>query len=282
MGKTVRIRARHKTKITNIIFQILLGIGSLAIITPLCIMLLGSFKDVREAAELNLSFPTKWHPENYLVVIEKGDLGRAMKNSLIITVSSVILTVLTSSMASFYIARVNKRFSKIVYSIFMMGMIAPLSLIPTITLLQKLHINNTYTGVILIFTSLNLAFSVLLFTGFVKTIPKEMDEAAIIDGCGPFKMFFEVVFPLLTPVIVTDIVVVFMSVWNSFVIPLYFLSDSKKWPMPLTVYNFFGKFQSYWNLVFADLVLTSLPILLVYILGQRYIIDGMTAGAIKG
>lgn len=279
MKKTVRKKAKIKT---SIIFHILLGIGSIAVIAPWCIMLLGSFKDVKEAAELNLTFPTRWHPENYLVVFEKGNIGRAMINSIIITASSVILTVLTSAMASFYFSRMNKRLSKAMFSTFMMGMIAPVSLIPTITLLQKLHINNTYIGVILIFTSLNLAFSILLFTGFIKTIPKELDEAAIIDGCGSLKTFFKVVFPLLAPVIVTDIIVVFMNVWNSFVIPLYFLSDSKKWPMPLTVYNFFGKFQSYWNLVFADLVLTSLPILVVYLLGQKYIIDGMTTGAVKG
>ncbi len=277
-----QFRFTNAAHIRSILFYLLLFLGSLVIIAPLGIMVLGSFKDTKEAAELSLSLPGQWHPENYLVVFEKGKVGRAMLNSAIITLSSVLLTVLSSAMASFYFARINTFISRTGFSFFMLGMIAPISLIPTITLLQRLHINNTFTGVILVFTALNLAFSLFLFTGFVKTIPREMDEAAIIDGCGRLKAFFLVVFPLLMPVIVTDIIVVFMGVWNSFVIPLYFLSDSSKWPMPLTVYNFFGKYQSSWNLVFADLVMTALPILVVYLLGQKYIIDGMTAGAVKG
>ena len=271
-----------RKRLTQICFQLLLLFGSLFILAPLAIMVLGSFKDVKEAAELSLSLPSVWHFENYQVVFEKGEIGQAMINSTIITVSSVVVTLISSSLASFYLARCNNAFSRRIMSVFMMGLIAPISLIPTITLLQKLHINNTYFGVIMVFCSLNMAFSVLLFTGFIKTIPRQLDEAAVMDGCGPIRTFFLVIFPLLLPVIVTGIIVVFMNVWNNFMIPLYFLSDSSKWPTPLTVYNFFGKYQSSWNLVFADLVMTALPILLVYLLGQKYIIDGMTTGAVKG
>lgn len=263
-------------------WQLFLFLCSLTILAPLGIMVLGSFKDVKGAAELSLSLPEQWHFENYLVVFEKGGIGQAFINSSIITISAVTITVLTAAAASFFLARTGGRLSKGVFNAFMLGLIAPVSFIPTITLLQKLHINNTFFGVVLVFCSLNLAFSVLLFTGFIKTIPRELDEAAIIDGCSPFKTFYAIIFPLLVPVIATAVIVVFMGVWNSFVIPLYFLSDSAKWPMPLTVYNFFGKFQSSWNLVFADLVMTALPILIVYLAGQKYIIDGMTTGAVKG
>ncbi len=271
-----------KKRAAGLLAQVLLAFLALFIIAPLGIMFIGSFKDTKEAAELSLRLPTLWHPENYRVVFERGKIGQAFMNSAIITASTVALTMLTSSMASFFMARATSKLSKRMYGIFMLGLIAPLSLIPTIKLLQLLRLNNTYIGVILIFSSLNMAFSVLLLTGFIKTIPRQLDEAAIMDGCGLCRTFFQVVLPLLTPVVATGAIVVFMGVWNSFVIPLYFLSDSAKWPMPLTVYNFFGQYQSSWNLVFADLVMTALPILVVYLFGQRYIIDGMTAGAVKG
>ena len=271
-----------KKRLTDTLLQLFLAASSLTIILPLMIMLLGSFKDVKEAALLGLNLPSQWHIENYRVVFERGRVGQAFLNSMLITVSSVALTTLCASMASFYMARSRRRFASLLYSVFMLGLIAPMSLIPTIKLMQALSLNNTYLGIIVIFAATNMAFSVLLMTGFIKTIPKELDEAAIIDGCGLLRVFFSVVLPLLKPVVVTSAIVVFMGVWNSFMMPLYFLSDSEMWPMPLTVYNFFGQYQSSWNLVFADLTMTAAPILIVYLIGQRYIIDGMTAGAVKG
>lgn len=273
---------RQKRRWTDALLQLLLAAASLLILLPLMIMLLGSFKNVKEAALLGLSLPSQWHIENYQVVFERGRVGQAFINSMLITVSSVALTTLCASMASFYMARSRRRFASLLYSVFMLGLIAPMSLIPTIKLMQALSLNNTYPGIIVIFAATNMAFSVLLMTGFIKTIPKELDEAAIIDGCGLLRVFFSVVLPLLKPVVMTSAIVVFMGVWNSFMMPLYFLSDSEMWPMPLTVYNFFGQYQSSWNLVFADLTMTAAPILIVYLIGQRYIIDGMTAGAVKG
>jgi raffinose/stachyose/melibiose transport system permease protein len=273
---------RQKKRWTDALLQLLLVAACLLIFLPLMIMLLGSFKDVKEAALLNLNLPSQWHFENYQVVFERGRVGRAFINSMLITVSSVALTTLSASMSSFYMARSRRRFASLLYSVFMLGLIAPMSLIPTIKLMQALSLNNTYPGIIVIFSATNMAFSVLLMTGFIKTIPKELDEAAIIDGCGLLRAFFSVVLPLLKPVVVTSAIVVFMGVWNSFMMPLYFLSASDMWPMPLTVYNFFGQYQSSWNLVFADLTMTAAPIFLVYLIGQRFIIDGMTAGAVKG
>ena len=273
---------RQKRRWTDALLQMLLAAASLLILLPLMIMLLGSFKDVKEASLLSLNLPSVWHFENYQVVFERGRVGQAFLNSMLITVSSVALTTLCASMASFYMARSRRRFASLLYGVFMLGLIAPMSLIPTIKLMQALSLNNTYSGIIVIFAATNMAFSVLLMTGFIKTIPKELDEAAIIDGCGLLRVFFSVVLPLLKPVVVTSAIVVFMGVWNSFMMPLYFLSDSEMWPMPLTVYNFFGQYQSSWNLVFADLTMTAAPILIVYLIGQRYIIDGMTAGAVKG
>ena len=116
----------------------------------------------------------------------------------------------------------------------------------------------------------------------METIPRELDEAAIIDGCGPVKFFFSIIFPLLTPAWVTAAILSFLSIWSEFLLPLYFLNSSNKWPMTLAVYNFFGMYEASWNLVSADIVLTILPVMIVYLLGQRYIVSGMTGGAVKG
>jgi len=123
---------------------------------------------------------------------------------------------------------------------------------------------------------------VFLIYGFIGSIPRELDEAAIIDGCGPIRLFFSVILPLLTPVIVTVAVLNMLGTWNEFILPLYYLNSSANWPMTLAVYNFFGQYQSDWSLVSADILLTILPVVLIYLLGQRFILSGLTSGAVKG
>lgn len=116
---------------------------------------------------------------------------------------------------------------------------------------------------------------------FVGTVPVELDEAALIDGVGPVRLFFRIVSPMLTPVIITCLLLQFVGIWSDFLTPLYVISSSKLWPMNLAVYNFFGRYGSYWNLVFADIILTIFPMIVLYLIGQRYIISGMTSGALK-
>lgn len=118
--------------------------------------------------------------------------------------------------------------------------------------------------------------------GFVETIPREIDEAAVIDGCTPWQLFTRIIAPLLKPIVSTLFVLDFMAVWNDFTMPLYYLNNSAKWPMTLAVYNFFGAFQNSWNLVAADIMLTLLPVLIVFIVGQKYIVGGVSAGSVKG
>jgi raffinose/stachyose/melibiose transport system permease protein len=129
---------------------------------------------------------------------------------------------------------------------------------------------------------MQIPFSVFLIYGFIGSIPRELDEAAIIDGCGPIRLFFSVILPLLTPVIVTAVVLNILGTWNEFILPLYYLNSSANWPMTLAVYNFFGQYQSDWSLVSADILLTILPVVLIYLLGQRFILSGLTSGAVKG
>ncbi|RCX18798.1 carbohydrate ABC transporter membrane protein 2 (CUT1 family) [Anaerobacterium chartisolvens] len=269
-------------KLHKILIEIIMWVISLVVLIPLLIVLFGSLKSAPEAAHFNIIPPLEWHFENYIHVIKTGGLINAAKNSILITFFSIALIILVSVMCSFIIARRTGRYSSIIYNIFLMGMIAPMQLITTFGLLKVLNLMGTYSGVILIFSATQIPWAVFMLTSFMKTIPREMDEAAFIDGAGPIKMVFVIIMPLLKPVIATTIVILSMSVWNDLMIPLFFLNSSSKWTMPLTVYNFFGQYFSNWNYVFADLVLTALPVVILYLFFQRYVIAGMTAGAVKG
>lgn len=265
-----------------VVLEVIMILLSLLIVVPLLIMIFGSLKNPAEAASFNIKLPSEWKFDNYIFVFKEGNMAKAMKNSIIVTLFSVITTVIFSALSSFILARKKSKYTHAVYNIFLMGMVAPMQVITTFGLLKLLNIIGTYFAVIMIFTAVQLPWSVFIFTGFIKSVPREMDEAAFIDGAGPLTMFFKIVLPLLKPVIATVTVINAMSVWNDFMIPLYFFNSAEKWPMPLTVYNFFGQYFSNWNYVFADLVITALPVTILYLYCQKYIVSGMTAGAVKG
>ena len=143
------------------------------------------------------------------------------------------------------------------------------------------HLINTRMGMILIYAAINIPISLFIIYGFVGNIPVEIDEAAIIDGCDAKNLLVRIGFPLLVPVMVTIFVLNFMGIWNDFTIPLYYLNNSEKWPMTLAVYNFFGIFENQWNLVCADITLTILPVLILFVLAQKYIVCGVSAAAVK-
>lgn len=272
----------RKLAIRNYIVEGLLLLASLLIIFPILIMIFGSFKTSAEVLSFSLALPEKWMFSNYARVFEEGGIPRAFMNSLIITGISSIINILASSAASFILARRDTKLANTLYMYFFMGLIAPMSTITTIRIVQWLGFYGSMSSVILIYASLNTAFSVFLYSGFIKTIPKALDEVAFLEGANVFGVFFRIVTPLILPVNATVAIMVFMSVWNDITIPLYFLTDSSTWTMPLSIYNFYGKYSRDWNLIFANLVLTSLPVFILYLFGQKYIVSGLTAGAVKG
>lgn len=268
----------RKTLITEIVMLVL----SLIIIIPLLVVIFGSFKTAGEAARFNFAPPTEWLFENYSQVIEKANLVLAMKNSTIITVSVVAVTSIICALGAFIIGRRKDRLSNFLNTFFSLGLIVPMCIVPTLLLLNFLHINNTKTGMILVLIAMNIAWGMLLFTNFIDTIPRELDDAAFIDGCGPIQLFGKVILPCLKPVMMTNIVIVGMGTWNDLQTPLYLLNSSKNITMPLTVYNFKGQYYSDWNLIFADMVLVAIPMIIVYSFCQKYIVTGIMAGAVKG
>ncbi len=163
-----------------------------------------------------------------------------------------------------------------------MGIAMPTNFVTLTKVMQWTHLVNTEAGIILLYAATQIPFSVFLIYAFIRTLPRELDEAALIDGCTPLRVFRSVIFPQLTPVIVTLGVLTILNVWNEFLLPLYYLNRSSAWPMTLAVYNFYGQFQADWGLVSADVVLTILPVILIYLVAQRWILSGVSAGAVKG
>ena len=262
--------------------NVLAWVLSLILLAPLLLILFNSFKTGKAASEMSLALPASLEWSNFSLVVQKGKLGTAFVNSMLYSVCSVLLCTLLCTMAAYVLSRNRRKLHKFLYLFLVLGIAIPVNYIPLIKVMQTLKLMNTRAGIILLYTATQIPFNVFLIHSFVGKISPEIDEAAVIDGASPAGLFFRIVMPLLKPVLVTVMVLTFLNTWNEFVIPLYILGNSNKWPMTLAVYNFFGMYFKDWNLVCADIVLTSAPVVIIYLLGQKYIVSGMTAGAIKG
>lgn len=269
-------------RVVPIIKNLVACLISLMVIVPLVLIILNSLKNSNDASSMSFSLPESIHFENFTAVIEQGKLFRSFFNSILYAGVSIALCAIVSTMSAYVLSRRKDKISRIIYMFIALGIAMPINYVSLTWVMQATHLNNTQAGICLLYTAMWIPFSVFLTYGFIGSIPKELDEAGIIDGCSPLRLFFSIIIPLLKPVIVTISVLNFMNAWNEFVSPLYFLNNSNQWPMTLAVYNFFGQYQMNWNLVSADILLTTLPVFLIYLFGQRFIISGMTAGAVKG
>jgi raffinose/stachyose/melibiose transport system permease protein len=254
-------------------------------IIPFVFVILQAAKTPSEASNLDFALPTKWvFFQNLVDVLQTNDgiVITAFINSVILTVFSVAVMVVFSAMVGYVLQRKRTRWNPVINFFVLAGLIVPPAVVPTIWLLQGLGIFKTLFSGVLIEATFGLSFSILLFRAFVATIPRELDEAAVIDGAGPIRLFFQVVLPLLRPVIVTVIVVQAVAVFNDFQNPLYFLPGSDLATVQLTLYNFQSQTLSNFNLLFMDILLITIPPLVLYIFFNRQIVAGMTSGAIKG
>jgi raffinose/stachyose/melibiose transport system permease protein len=262
--------------------HVIVALVSLLMFIPIYLVVVNSLKDSVQARSMGVELPTSLHWENFGTVIEEGKLGRAFANSLLYAVAANVICVFFSTGAAFVLSRNLTKLNRFFYFFIVMGIAIPLNYVTMTKVMQLTHLINTQLGIILLYAAFKIPFSVFVLYAVAETIPREIDEAATIDGCSPLQLFFTVAIPLLKPAWVTVTVLNFLDFWSEFVKPLYFLSSSDNWPMTLAVYNFFGIYEANWNLVSADIILTILPVILVYFLGQKYIVSGMTAGAVKG
>ena len=268
------------------------GAGSAAIllaiivfIVPFAFIVFTAGKTQAEASFLQFTWPTEWVLwDNLVAVVENRDflLVRAFLNSAILTVGAVSIMVVLGAMVGYVVQRRRSRWNPVVNGLVLAGLIIPPAVVPTIWVLQGLGLFKTLVGLIAVHVAFGLSFCILLFRAFVATIPRELDEAAIIDGAGSIKLFFRVIFPLLKSVIVTVIVVQSVTVFNDFAFALYFLPGEDNATVQLTTFNYRAQAVSSFNLLFADILLITIPPLIMYIIFQRQIVAGMTSGAVKG
>lgn len=230
---------------------------------------------------IGLPKPVAWG--NISTAWQNADLGQALFNSVIITGAGVLGLIVLGASAAYPLARRMGRWPNGLYVYFILGLIVPLQLglIPLYRLWQGLGLLNSQFGVILIQVGELLPLTIFLFTGFIKTVPRELEEAATIDGAGQFRTFWTIVFPLLRPVTATVVIVTSLVIWNDFLIPLLFLQEPNLQTIPLAIYSFVGEYSQSWNLIFASIVVSSLPIIALFLILQRSFIKGLTGGALK-
>lgn len=268
------------------------GLSALAIvasfvvfIVPFLFMLVTAMKDRAGASLLDFSWPTHFRlVENVKEVFATRDymLVIAFINSTILTVASVAILVVLAAMVAYVLQRRKSRWNPFINFLVLAGLIMPPAVVPTIWMLQTIGLFSTMPGLILVEVAFGLSFCVLLFRAFIATIPKDLDEAAIIDGASPARLFFRVIFPLLRSVIVTVIVVQSVAIFNDFQNPLYFLSGENSATVQLTVYNFTSQFSTAYNLLFTNILLVTIPPLIMFLFFNRQIVAGLTAGGVKG
>lgn len=272
---------KKKVILTRVFKFCLAWLLSLIILVPMAVVFLNTLKTGPEASEFSLALPKSFQWQNYPTVIEESNLGRAFINSLITSLPPSIVSTALAAMVAFVVARKKTKFNTVIYYLFFFGLIAPINYVPIVALFKWLHLTGTFQGLIILWSASCMPFTVFLYHGFIDSVGKEIDEAAVLDGCGSFQLFWRIIFPLLKPVTVTAFLLSFITCWNDFRGPLYLLNNSKKWGMILAMYGYFAEKQSRWDLACTVIVLALLPTLIIYIFGQKYITAGMTSGAVK-
>ncbi len=274
-----------KKKIRKTVLIILLLLIMLLFSFPIVMAVLTSLKTEQEISQSVLSLPEKLQFTNYVDAMEKSGFARSLLNSCIVTFPSVVLIVICSAMGGYAIARhsSNNRIFKGLDKVYLASLMVPFQIlmIPVYKMFKTLHLQNSLFGMILILTGTSIAYATFLYVGFVKSIPRELEDAAMIDGCGPYKTFFLVVFPLLKPITATVAALHVMWLWNDFNIALILLQKEEVRTLTVKQYYFFGQYTAKYGMAFAASILSMLPVVIFFILAQRYLIEGISAGSVK-
>lgn len=272
-------------KSSKVLGALTLALAAIIFLVPFAFIILQSLKTRDDAQKLEFSWPEQFNLiSNVTEVFQARDfmLVRAFINSSILTVASVALMVVCAALTGYVLQRRKSKINPVVEIAIMAGLIIPPAVVPTIWVLQKISLFKTLPGMIFVEVALGLAFCVMLFRAFIASVPRELDEAAIIDGAGPMRLFFSVIFPLLRGVTITVIVVQSVAVFNDFTGPLYFLPGDANATVQLTLYNFQSQYATQWNLLFTNILLITIPPLIMFIFFNKRIVEGMTAGSVKG
>jgi len=269
---------------SRVFSNLVLAVWALIVLLPLYVLVMVSVKSPSELLDTSLKLPKAWMWSHFSDAWEKAHMGSAFGSSLLITATSLLGVVLASSLAAYPIARAKSKLTGFFFLYFISGIMIPfpLTMIPLYKLLKMFHLINTYPGVIFIYIAMTVPFSVFLYTGFLKGVPRELEESALIDGCGPFRSFLIIIFPLMKPVTASIIITNSLTIWNDFLVPLLFLQARERRTIPNAIFSFTGQYNSDWAMIFSAIVLGSLPLIVTFLLLQKQFIKGIVGGAVKG
>ncbi len=270
--------------VRNPIFYLFMVILVVAWLAPIFFIIITSLKSMTEfysRAVFSLPSVIRW--ENFSDAWQLGHLGTYIKNSSIITVCKIPFSILLESITAFALTRLKIKCSNSLFVFFLIGMMIPLQvlLVPLNIAITKLHLVNTYLGIIIIYTATSMPFGILVMRGFFRTIPTAIDEAARIDGCSNLRLYWNVLLPIARPAVATLVILEFLATWNEFLFASLFITDNEMRTIPQGLLSFFGEQGAQYPLLSAGILLSVIPVALVYIFFQRYFVEGM-AGAVKG
>ncbi|MDR1253120.1 MAG: carbohydrate ABC transporter permease [Treponema sp.] len=277
-------RASLERENLHIPSHIILGLWSLIVIFPLWVMVINSFKDRLSIYQNPFGLPQKWNIANYGMVITDGNFLGYFKNSFVVVVVSLILVLIVGSLASYAMANWRGRLSRLLYFFCIAGMMLPIKIasIRLLELVKGLGLLNTIWALIPIYVAMGVPVAVFVLTEFIRAIPCELTEAAIIDGAGRFGTFLLIISPLLRPAFATVAIYNLVPFWNDLWFPLIFISDDRAKTVLLGVTRLFGQYQTDWSKVLAVLTLSAVPVIALYLIASKQFIKGLTAGAVKG
>jgi len=264
--------------------QAVLLIVAALVLIPLIATALGGFKTLGSLRVDPFGLPAHWEWRNYWDILAGARYWRQMGNSLVIATLTVVLTVTVSAMAAFVFVHVRFFGSGFLLNYLLLGLLFPAAtaILPLFIKIRDLGLLDTYWGVVLPQVAFGLASSILLFRNYFRGLPDDLFEAALIDGCGYFGFFRHIVLPLSRPILATVAVITFVHSWNGYLLPLVVLNRDALYPWPLGIMAFQGEFSTDWHLILAFITLTILPTILLFLLAQKHIVAGLTAGAVKG
>jgi raffinose/stachyose/melibiose transport system permease protein len=273
-----------KIAVGGCVKKILVLFFAILYLAPLYIAVVNSVKPYSEIIKSPLSLPKQFTFDNFVEAYQTSNMLELYKNSIFITVSSVTLLILLTSMAAYIIARRRGKVYQGLYIFSLAGIMIPpvVTLIPSIKTLSALNLLYTMPGLLLFYAGTYFSTTIFLYVGFIKTIPNSLDESAYMDGANPFTTFFKIIFPLVRPCTATAVIFLGMWIWNDFLNPMYILGFRGGKTITTGIYNAIGAYTSAWNLVFANVILASFPIIVLYLSMQKLFMQGLTSGAVKG
>lgn len=263
--------------------EVLMILAGILFMIPMYYLVVCTFKDQKQILDSPLGLPTVPTLDNYKKALSTMDYWKNFGNSLLITSVAVILVIILGSMAAYSISRHRTKLSRFVSVLFLIGFMVPAqtTMLPLFTVMKNLDLINTYRGMILLHTN-QCVFAFIMYRGFIQTIPVELEEAARIDGCNMWKLFWKIAFPLLKPITITIAIFNVMWIWNDFMLTYLFLNSSSKATLIMQVFNGMGTFSNDWSMMMSALVLALLPMVIFYLVMQKQIVEGVASGAVKG